>query len=194
MSEKFDKYIVDLKGMTTNELSLHYLLDHSFFSQIEESEMKGGEVSVSLHVQRLEKDFKLDFQFNGEIAVLCNRCLDEMNLPVSLTEMLYVELGKEYNDEDLSRLVISEREGVLNVGWLFYEFLALSIPINHVHDKGLCNEEMMQKLRGMLCVDATDDDLDEEDNENDSSELDLENKERSIDPRWNELKKIVDNN
>ena len=59
--------------------------------------------------------------------------------------------------------------------------------MKHVHAPGKCNKDMVNKLSKHLRVSGDDED------EIDGME-DTDDKPQEIDPRWNELKKILDNN
>ena len=100
-----------------------------------------------------------------------------------------VKLGDEYTEID-DIVVVPEEDGYINVAWFIYEFIALSIPMKHVHAPGKCNKSMESKLNRHLRVS-----VDEEDELSETSfETDADDEPREIDPRWNELKKILDNN
>ena len=71
----------------------------------------------------------------------------------------------------------------MNVAWPIYEMVVLEIPLTHVHNEGQCNEEMLGALNNLLV--HTQDEVQDDNAESD---------EKAIDPRWNELKKILDNN
>jgi len=60
--------------------------------------------------------------------------------------------------------------------------------MKHVHAPGKCNKDMVSKLSKHLRVSGDDEDDD------DFLEEDSSNEPQTIDPRWNELKKILDNN
>ena len=47
---------------------------------------------------------------------------------------------REYLDEIL---VVSEQDGVLDLEWILYEDIILSLPLQRMHLEGECNEEMM---------------------------------------------------
>ncbi|MEE1541376.1 MAG: DUF177 domain-containing protein, partial [Paludibacteraceae bacterium] len=77
--------------------------------------------------------------------------------------------------------------------WYLYECIALRIPIRHVHPAGECNEAMVAKLRNHIATSADDDELyDNDEDEEDLTPLDSE--EKAIDPRWEGLRKLIDNN
>ena len=91
--------------------------------------------------------------------------------------------------------MIPEEEGEINVAWFMYEFVALAIPMKHVHAPGKCNKAVSSKLHKHLRTKADEDDAEDEifiEGEDAMPESDAE--ETQIDPRWNELKKILDNN
>ena len=90
--------------------------------------------------------------------------------------------------------MIPEEEGEINVAWFMYEFIALAIPMKHVHDPGKCNKAMSSKLSKHLRT--TPDEMDEDAFVPDEAADGLVNDdtETAVDPRWDELKKILDNN
>jgi uncharacterized metal-binding protein YceD (DUF177 family) len=110
-----------------------------------------------------------------------------MEQPIESDDRLRVKLGVEYSEED-DIVVVPEEDGYINVAWFIYEFIALSIPMKHVHAPGKCNKDMVNKLSKHLRVSA-----DDEEDEFDSI-VDTDDRPQEIDPRWNELKKILDNN
>ena len=73
-----------------------------------------------------------------------------------------------------------------------YEFIALTVPMKHVHGPGKCNKSMTSKLSKHLRT--TVDEPAEDGFEGNDEEAEAEGGEQAIDPRWNELKKILDNN
>ena len=84
-------------------------------------------------------------------------------------------------------------DGELNIAWFLYEFIALTIPLKHVHQAGKCNKSMSAKLRkhAARSMDESEDAASYDD-EDVVDEVPGEGEE--TDPRWDELKKIIDNN
>ena len=112
-----------------------------------------------------------------------------------VNDKLMVKFGHEYAEEGDNLIVIPEEEGEINVAWFMYEFIALAIPMKHVHAPGKCNKAVSSKLHKHLRTKADEDDAEDEifiEGEDALPGGDVE--ETQIDPRWNELKKILDNN
>ena len=136
--------------------------------------------------------FELSFRTEGIVWVPCDRCLDEMEQPVTSSDKLMVKFGHEYAEEGDNLIVIPEEEGEINVAWFMYEFIALAIPMKHVHAPGKCNKAVTSKLNKHL---RTSGDDDAEESFGAGEDIVVEDEaEEQIDPRWNELKKILDNN
>ena len=173
--------------MLTDAAEYKYQLDNQFFLDLDAPEVQKGQVNVTLKVRKTSGVYQLNFHTEGKVVVICDRCLDEMEQTIESDDRLKVKLGEEYDETD-DLVIVPEEEGYINVAWFIYEFIALSIPMKHVHAPGKCNKEMVDKLSKHLRVVKDEEDDGFEDME------DVVEEPREIDPRWSELKKILDNN
>ncbi|MDR2682423.1 MAG: DUF177 domain-containing protein [Dysgonamonadaceae bacterium] len=185
---KFDKYKVDLKGMREEVQTHEYLLDNLFFVNIGGEDVQKGKVRVELTVTKVVNSFHLAFKLNGIAVVPCDRCLDDMDYPVDTTARLIVKFGKDYAEESDEIVVIPEVEGIINLAWFLYEFVALAIPIKHIHAPGKCNKLMSAKLKKHAA--KADDDDDSFDSNDDDILADDEPEDTTPDPRWDVLKNL----
>lgn len=167
-----------------------YFLDNQFFTDIDGSEVQRGKVNVSLTVERKASSFEMTFHLSGTVIVSCDRCLDDMEQSIASDNRLSVRFGKEYAEESDEILVISEDEGRVNLAWFLYEFVALNIPIKHVHAPGKCNKAMSARLRRHSARHSDDEDEAENEFGDDDSILSEEHADFPTDPRWDALKKL----
>ena len=131
-----------------------------------------GSVHVSLDILRTRNDFfTLDFHETGVVMVPCDICLDLMEQPIETTQRLEVKLGTE-NSEEEDLVMVAEDEGILDITWYLYEFIALAIPIKHVHAPGKCNPAMVRALEEYSAARSGEED------------------EQAMDPRWEALLKL----
>ena len=178
--------------MQADSCKYEFLLDNLFFAHIDGPEVQKGKVNVELTVKKTSRAFELSFRAAGIVWVPCDSCLDEMEQPVTSSDKLMVKFGHEYAEEGDNLIVIPEEEGEINVAWFMYEFIALAIPMKHVHAPGKCNKAVTSKLNKHL---RTSGDDDAEESFGAGEDIVVEDEaEEQIDPRWNELKKILDNN
>ena len=163
---------IDLKGLKEGANHLTFDLDDTYFKAIDAPEVGQGRVHVSLDVVRTGNDFfTLDFHEVGMVLVPCDICLELMEQPIETTQRLEVRLGTENSEED-DLVTVAEDEGILDVAWYLYEFIALAIPIKHVHAPGKCNPAMVRAL------------------EEHSAARSGQEDEQPMDPRWEALLKL----
>lgn len=183
-----------MKAETAN---YEFQLNNQFFVDLDGPEVQKGKLTVLLTVKKTLSDvFVFDFQTDGIVIVPCDRCLDDMEIPISSADKLKVKLGNDFSEEG-EIVVVPESDGYINIAWFLYEFIALNIPMKHIHAPGKCNKSMMGKLGKHLRVSSNDDgedmELDNSDSIKDEGAVE-ELSQEEMDPRWNELKKILDNN
>ncbi len=167
-----EAFKIDLKKVESGLTEFKFHLDREYFEAIDAPEVREGDVSVALEIQRSADVFRLTFHSAGTINVPCDLCLDDMPLPIDTEQQLIVKFGEE-DAEEGDVLIVDENEGMLDTSWLIYEQIALSIPMKHVHEPGKCNVAMTKKLEE-LSVSRSSDEVEE----------------MSDDPRWNALKSL----
>lgn len=180
--------------MRTDTAKYEFLLDNLFFANIDGPEVQKGKVNVVLFVKRTPHAFELNFQTEGVVWIPCDRCLEDMEQPVNSTDKLLVKFGYKYAEEGDNLIVIPEEEGEINVAWFMYEFVALAIPMKRVHAPGKCNKAMAGKLNKHLRITSDEESEEIYSVEGETDDLKNEETESQIDPRWEKLKKILDNN
>ncbi len=163
---------IDLKGMKEGITTLGFSLDDTFFDALDEVDIKRGRLDVSVTVHRTQNYFELDFHTEGLVHVPCDICLDDMEQPIDSDNRLVVKFGEEYSEND-DLITVDENDGVLDASWFVYEFIALNIPIKHVHAPGKCNPAMIEKLKELSATRSSDADGDV-----------------VVDSRWSELEKL----
>ena len=167
-----EQFKIDLKGLKEPTTTFSFSLDNEFFEVIQATEVKGGSLDATLVVGKLSSIYELDFHIAGEVVVTCDLCLDDLRLPVETCQKVVVRLDQEDGDDEDS-ILVAEEEGVADVAWLIYEFIALSLPTRHVHPEGMCNPDMVQRLQEMTAH-----------VQNDEASVD------TTDPRWSKLKDL----
>ncbi len=186
---KFDLYKIPLKSLVTAQ-EYTFLLDDKFFKDIDGEEFKKGNITAKVTVKKITGAYEMVFEMEGTVKVPCDRCLDDVEMPVDYKGKLFVKLGKTYSEESDDIIVIPEDEGELNIAWFFYEFAALTLPIKRIHPPGKCNKTVSGKLKKVAVSSNTNDDDNEDIELEDDLDFDIEPEEKESDPRWDKLKDI----
>mgnify|MGYP003806180297 CR=1 FL=1 len=179
MKEKIVNYLKELripfKGLKIGKHDYDWEINQKFFEIYDNSDVLDCKISVKLELDKTERMLSLDFEIDGELTSVCDRCLDEIKIPVSVKEQYIFKFGAERLEESENVMVIPESDFQIEVAPLIYDYIILSLPIQKIHGKhGIkptkCNTDALKYLESH-------DDKDE------------------IDPRWEALKNIkLDNN
>lgn len=188
---KFDAYKIPLKSLEIGTHEFDYKLDTAWFELIDGQEVRKGDVRAKLKVRYNGKVYEVHFSLSGNIEIPCDRCLDEMSLPIEEQSDLFVKFGESYAEESDNVIVVPETEGELNVAWFLYEMIVLSIPLKHVHAPGKCNKEMTSKLKRHLTRHKNDEDDGTMTDESDFF-ADMDEGNQEINPIWEKLKELKD--
>ena len=187
---KFSEFKLPLKGMPVGVQEVEYHLGKQFFIDMESSDIKDADLDVKLTVSHRNDSYDLAFAISGEIVLICDRCLDDLQFPVETTYHIVVKYGEDYCDDSDELLIIPDSDSYLNVAYMVYDTVSLTIPIKHVHAPGKCNRAMSAMLKKHRVRNADDEYADIDD---DSADVDADEP-VATDPRWDELKKLTDNN
>lgn len=166
-----ESFKIDLKALPQGTSILEFKLDDSYFKAIDAPDIQCGELSSSLSISRTDDFFELNFHTEGIVHIPCDICLDDMEQSIETDDRLLVRFGEDYSEED-DLVIVAENEGILDVAWFIYEFIALNIPIKHVHAPGKCNPAMIEMLQEH------------------SAARSGEEEEETVDPRWAALLKL----
>ena len=156
-------------------------LDESFFNLEEQTEVRRADVDATLEVTRKsENTYHLEISCKGTVTIPCDRCLEDLDLPVDVDYSLNVEqMGTELDDTNDELLIVPSDWRELDAAPLVRDTVLLALPMTHCHEsEDDCNADMLDALDRHRAEAVPDDD------EGSLSET------TGTDPRWEALKKL----
>jgi len=180
-----------LRSLPFDTQVFSYHLDGDFFNQVEKTEVRSSSVDVTLQVTRkTENTYVLQMDCKGWLNIPCDRCLDDLRLDVDTDYQLTVRHeGDEWDDSRDGVLLVPEAWTELDLTEMMRDTVLLTIPIVHCHADGECDPEMMARLgEHWADTEPTADGASVEAPLTDDKSGD------AIDPRWEALRKLKDNN
>jgi uncharacterized protein len=173
------KYDIAFKGLVEGLHDFEFQIDDSFFEHFEESLVDSGEAKINVVLEKRSAFLKLHFNIKGWVELVCDRCLENYRQKIKLKTEMFVKFGETEFEEGENVIWILPEEHYLNLAQLIYEYTMLSIPLRHIHPKNKngergCNKEMLKKLKNYMHSESED--------------------ETPVDPRWDALKELGNNN
>ena len=169
-------YTIPLSGLKEGHHTIDFEIDKKFFELFEESEVKEGSLIANVEMDKRSTHLDMTIRISGSVRISCDRCLEPFLQPIQSENRLLVKFGKSIEDIDPDIISVPADEHELDLQQQIYEFIMLALPIKRVHPtykKGnsTCDPVMLKKLEELIIEE-----------------------EKVNDPRWDELKKLMNDN
>jgi uncharacterized metal-binding protein YceD (DUF177 family) len=150
-----------------------FQIDERFFKHFEQSPIQQGNFDLKLFLDKRPDLLVLTFDFKGSFSTSCDRCLEDINLPIKESQQLLVKFAEEPN-EDAEVIFITKGTQQLSIAKFAYEFICLAIPMIKTYDceseeNPPCNQDILDQLY---------------------YQEEAEETEETIDPVWEALKNL----
>ena len=174
-----EPYVVRITGLGEGNHDFSFELDQQFFASFENPEIENGNVLTLVRLEKKLGVMTLHFSLNGEVEVVCDRCLEPFMTGISSSQVIFVKTGETPEEIEDDVVIIEKGDHEIEVGHFMYEFIILALPFKRVHPtdgqrNSSCNPEMIEKLNAHRT---------KESDRNDQT-----------DPRWDSLKGIIEKN
>ena len=145
-------FIVPLNGLAQGQTEFRFRARKEFFERFENSEILDADLNVVVTAEKSGHFIGVDCDVDGVVTVECDRCLEELTLPVETGFRLSVKFGEEpavsSDSAEGEREIVwlPESDADLDIGQIVYDYVCLSLPVQRVHPEGGCNPEAMKYL------------------------------------------------
>lgn len=169
--DRLIEYKIAHRGLSEGRHTFDFVLDNNFFDCFEGTKGTQGSVNARVEIIKSALLIEVKMKIGGVIKALCDRCLGGLDLKVEGEMKLYVKQNERESGNDDDFIVLAPEDDFLDLSTCLYEIYMLNYPIRVVHEEGGCDGEMEKTLGKYL----------------------KEENDKPIDPRWDELKKLINN-
>ncbi|GAB5565239.1 MAG: DUF177 domain-containing protein [Winogradskyella sp.] len=171
------EYNIPFIGLKVGEHHFDFDVDNTFFQNFEYDEFNAVDIKIDLNFVKKTTLLELYFTATGFVNVNCDLTNEPYNQTIEDEFKLVVKFGEAYNDDNEDILIVPHGEYEINVAQYIYELIVLAVPAKRVHpgiEDGTLKSDILSKLEELSP------NVGEEKNESED-----------IDPRWNNLKKLL---
>lgn len=146
-------YNILIGGLPAGIHTYPFELGDAFFAGFEGSEVQHGQLHAEVSVEKQRDFLQLGVHIAGSVTTPCDRCLDDLLLPVQFHATPVVKftegdaVAPQPDDDDILWAIAGDNE--LDVASYLYDSIILSLPLRRVHAEGQCNKEMTERLKQM---------------------------------------------
>ena len=169
-----ERLVIPFKGISDGRHNFLFFISKKFFENIEYSEIKNGNLSVNIGMNKNPQYLLFEIKISGKVEVICDRCLDYFYMLVDYSGKLYGKFVNERKELEEDCIALLPFDEMADLTHYIYESIILSLPSQRFHPidkngKSSCNKFMINKLKKLSKTGSVK-------NEND--------------PRWNKLKEL----
>ncbi|HPW97261.1 MAG TPA: DUF177 domain-containing protein [Flavobacterium sp.] len=173
-----NEYLIPFIGLKLGKHQFEYTIDKKFFDEFSFDEFESCEIKAAVVLEKKATMLEIMFKHNGTVNVPCDLTGELFDLPIKGKLKLIVQFGDVFNNDNDELLILPHGEHQIDLSQYIYEMIALSIPLKRIHPgvkDGTLQSEALDKLKDLQVNEIKEKDKKEDD----------------IDPRWDELKKLL---
>jgi uncharacterized protein len=164
------KFDIDIARL---ELGIHkysYKIDDEFFELFDYGLVQHGNVDVDIALEKKSAFMSFNYSLKGNVKLVCDRSLDEFDYVLDTENKVILKFGEVAQELTDELELIPFNTQIINIARHIYEFISVAIPMKKLHPRYSDEEDNNQIIYSS------------------KSEEDVED--TTLDPRWNELKKL----
>ena len=150
--KELETYRLSLKGLRNGINTFEYELGPTFFQVFKQQLINDAFINLKLFVDKRDELMILDMEHTGYMVTPCDRCLENIKLPLEGKKQLLVKFVPVGKEEDAEVIYLKAESDFFNPAPYMFEFIVLSIPMVRRYDceqdeESPCSEEVLRHLK-----------------------------------------------
>ena len=171
------EFLIPFSGLKQGKHQFEFEITKKFFDAFDFDEFDNVNVKVNLVLEKQSTMLELHFKHKGTVNVPCDLSNENFDLPIKGKLDIVVKFGGEFNNDNDEILILPHGEFQVDVAQYIYEMIVLSVPSKRVHPgikDGTLDTGVIERLDELA-----------------PKAKQEEEKQNDTDPRWDELKKLL---
>lgn len=148
--KKSEEFTITFGGLKAGNYSYEFRLNKRFLDMFGYEGISNADIGLEVYLKKSSRLLEFDFILKGTATVECDRCLDDLDIPVDYSSRLIVKLENTTDFED-DIIFMKPDSTEINISKYVYENIVFSLPARKIHPedkngKSLCNPQMLEKL------------------------------------------------
>jgi len=144
-------YKIHISGLAQGQYEYEFPVDGTLFREFENQQIIDADLKVRVVLEKGSGWINAAVEGKGSVNVECDRCLDELSLPVEFNQSLAIrsaKLGEEAEVFD-EYIIVDPSETEVDLKQFIYDYICVNLPLVTVHPEGECNPQMLAKLESL---------------------------------------------
>jgi len=141
--------IIPLHGLTRGGQEFDFVLGDDFLEGFSRDVIQGLDARTRLVAEQKGGWIEIHCTVTGQAKVECDRCLEDLLMPVDINQELTVRFDAEPEDvvnEDDNVIILREGTAEMDLAQTLYDLICVSLPMQKVHPEGKCDPAALSRL------------------------------------------------
>ncbi|MBQ7253723.1 MAG: DUF177 domain-containing protein [Bacteroidales bacterium] len=141
--------VIPLHGLTRGGQEFEFSLGDDFLERFSRDLIQGLDARADLVAEQKGGWIEIHCKVVGEAKVECDRCLEELQMPIGIDQRLTVRFDAEPGDvvnEDDNIIILREGTSEVDLAQTIYDLICVSLPMQKVHPEGQCSPAALSRL------------------------------------------------
>ena len=141
-------YKIHISGLAQGKYEYEFPVKGDLFREFDNQQIKDADIKVNVTLEKGSGWMNAVIEGQGTATVECDRCLDDLNVPVSFSESLAIRSARLGEDTETSDefIIVDPSEAEVDLKQFIYDYICVNMPLVTVHPEGQCNPQMLAKL------------------------------------------------
>ena len=142
------QFVIPFKGYKVGVHDFEFRLDSELLDAVNDDEIVDIDAVAKVSMTKAANMLTFDVEILGSVVVECDRCLDELTLPIEIGDKLYVKFCEDEFEFDGEVMWLNPADSEIDLAGYIYETLLLALPYQRVHERiEDCNQQMISKFQ-----------------------------------------------
>jgi len=146
------RYAIPVKGLSSGKHRFEMELGDELMHAFECRDVRDVKVKASIEAERGSAMVAVAAKFTGHVTVECDRCLEDLVLPVDYAASMEVRFLSVHTPEqqpgyDGEVMWVGAEQTEADLSAFLYESVILALPYRRVHPDGGCDPQMMERFK-----------------------------------------------
>lgn len=152
------EFLIPLNGLASVRKDFRWKADKEFFGSFGNADILDADLVADVSAEKAGKSIHVDCRVAGTVTVRCDRCMEDLVLPVDSSVGLSVKFGPEQEDSEedgRETIWLSSSDSSLDMRQIIYDYACLSLPMQRFHEDGQCNPDVIARLENGISIQGT---------------------------------------
>ncbi|MBP5692349.1 MAG: DUF177 domain-containing protein [Bacteroidales bacterium] len=144
-------YKIHISGLAQGKYEYEFPVKGDLFREYGNQQVIDADITAKVILEKGSGWMNAHLEGSGKVTVECDRCLEEMDIPIEFSSSLAIrpaKLGEDTEDSD-EFIIVDPSEAEVDLKQFIYDYICVSLPMVATHPEGECNPEMLAKIEAL---------------------------------------------